>query len=36
MQDVEVMFTEKEVRKKIKELAEQITRDYAGEEILVY
>lgn len=35
MQDVEVMFTEKEVRKKIKELAEQITRDYAGEEILV-
>ncbi|MCX5779757.1 MAG: hypoxanthine phosphoribosyltransferase, partial [Firmicutes bacterium] len=32
---VEILFTEDEVRDKIRELGEQITRDYAGQEILV-
>jgi hypoxanthine phosphoribosyltransferase len=32
--EVEILFTEAEVKDKIKELGEQITRDYAGEEIL--
>ena len=35
MEEVEILFTEAELRKKIRELGKQITRDYAGEELLV-
>ncbi len=35
LQDIEVLFTEAQVKERIKELAAQITKDYAGEEILV-
>lgn len=34
-EEVAVLFTEDEVRRKIKELARQITGDYAGQEIMV-
>jgi len=33
--EVEILFTEDEVINKVRELGEQITRDYAGQEILV-
>lgn len=33
--DVEVLFTEEEIRAKIQEMGELISRDYAGQEILV-
>lgn len=35
LEEVEVLFTEEVVRLKIKELAREITRDYAGQEIMV-
>ena len=35
LEEVEVVFTEEEVRFKIKELGREITHDYAGQEILV-
>jgi len=35
LEEVEVLFTEEEVRAKIKELGQEITHDYAGQEILV-
>jgi hypoxanthine phosphoribosyltransferase len=35
LEEVEVLFTEAEIRLKIKELAREITRDYADQEILV-
>ncbi len=35
LEEVEVLFTEEEVRLKIKELGREITHDYAGQEILV-
>ncbi len=31
----EILFTEEQIREKVSELAEQINRDYAGEELIV-
>ena len=35
MERLEILFTEDQLRTKVKELAEQINRDYKGEELLV-
>ncbi len=35
MQDIKVLFTEEQVRAKIRELGQQITADYQGEEVIV-
>lgn len=35
LEEVQVLFTEEVVRSKIKELASAISRDYAGQEILI-
>jgi len=35
LEEVEVLFTEEVIRLKIKELANEITRDYAGQEVLI-
>jgi len=35
LEEIEVLFTEEEVKLKIKELARKITCDYAGQDILV-
>lgn len=35
MEKLEILFTEDQLRTKVKELAEQINRDYKGEELLV-
>jgi hypoxanthine phosphoribosyltransferase len=34
-EEVDILFTEEEVKQKIRELGEQISLDYAGEELLV-
>lgn len=31
----EILFTEEQIREKVKELAEQVNRDYAGKELIV-
>ncbi|MGE5455186.1 MAG: hypoxanthine phosphoribosyltransferase [Methylocystaceae bacterium] len=35
LNDVEVLFTAEEIEKRVKELGQQITHDYQGEELLV-
>ncbi|NLN20832.1 MAG: hypoxanthine phosphoribosyltransferase, partial [Syntrophomonadaceae bacterium] len=35
MEKLEVLFTEEQLRSKVKELAERINRDYQGKELLV-
>lgn len=35
LEEVEVLFTQEVVRRKIKQLGSEITRDYAGQEILI-
>ena len=35
MEKLEVLFTEEQLRSKVKELADQINRDYQGKELLV-
>ena len=35
MERIEIMISEEEVNKRIREIGEQITRDYAGKEILL-
>ena len=35
MERIEIMISEEEVDKRIREIGEQITKDYAGKEVLL-